>query len=798
MIHILRFNIDLVSFFLGVVSTVLVGLLVWGLQRLGKSMRTSLKESRQALDAKRQKDIEDIYLQQVYKTVQRQHIAFELFALEEILIAPKVILPPAIVDPTNVEFPSNMLDELIPYTPGYADFASHYPISSHSLNDVVKIGGHFYLTGQAGAGKSTALASLVMNLSKANPGIDDEKRILPLFLDIRAIEPVKTGKIDPFDLVTDIVFSKFSRQVQKDLENLFFRGMAENRVCLLIDGVDELSPKELKEYEETIKGITAAFFNQTMIMTGYGASEKLLLQNQILPLILVMWNQKEIDSYAEKWSILKPSAPVESKEEQPPISPIEMNLASEWIKEDDRALTPLEITLRIWGTYAHDLNGLKLDSVFQAYLTRVCDKTAYENLPELVRESYQKCSAWIPVHTLRSTLSTESLAPLVNGGLLKIVSDDTAVFSNPAFASQLMKPEQTLSPGQIQPALDWEITTESLRQHTSEPFLQSLLTSFDLQKDQPLNANLLALNQFFVDPTVTGESKNTVLKYLFVGLQNEKYSLGLRVNLLSKLLAHPGTAKSVLLRELSKSKSHLLRQLSALGIGYIKDEKLVPILELLANDEMLNVRGAAFYALAQFVKATSLDQIVNSLMDGDEPTKQVAAGALSSTDQGHEILKKASKSKDILVRRAVVQAISTITADWVVPFLSQISVEDDQWLVRNAAVNSLEQKQSKEKSIAYVLPKPQNAGWLLKAASVKGLGITPGRPPIALLLEVLNSGSVEEQLAALDYLKLIPEKEVVQAIYQKFTTGENIIRDKAYYCMWWMQTSGEDIHSIAV
>jgi len=219
-------------------------------------------------------------------------------------------------------------------------------------------------------------------------------------------------------------------------------------------------------------------------------------------------------------------------------------------------------------------------------------------------------------------------------------------------------------------------------------------------------------------------------------------------------------------QELAKSVSPIVKAIAALGLGLIQDEKTLPILERLLQEQEELVSGAAMFALGQFTNVNATKLVLDQLLAGPEDVKVMAASALAGSSDGQDIL-NAIKTPDILVRRAIVQSISQIHASWVNPFLTQISLEDDQWIVRNAAVNALEQMQDSTHLTPRSLPPPAESNWLIQAASKKGVSIPKGRPPTAFLISLLNSNTLEEELAAMDYLKWIPEKEVVENLEQK-------------------------------
>ena len=69
------------------------------------------------------------------------------------------------------------------------------------------------------------------------------------------------------------------------------------------------------------------------------------------------------------------------------------------------------------------------------------------------------------------------------------------------------------------------------------------------------------------------------------------------------------------------------------------------------------------------------------------------------------------------------------------------------------------------------------------------MGILPGQPATDVLLTVLKSGSVQEQIAALHYLKDQASEGVILAIYHLLYGGEDELREPALHTLWWMAAS---------
>jgi hypothetical protein len=85
---------------------------------------------------------------------------------------------------------------------------------------------------------------------------------------------------------------------------------------------------------------------------------------------------------------------------------------------------------------------------------------------------------------------------------------------------------------------------------------------------------------------------------------------------------------------------------------------------------------------------------------------------------------------------------------------------------------------------------------LIAFASSKGLGLRPDQPATDMLLLAAKSGSEEERLAALRYLRLEPSSTNVLEIYRLLSGNNQSINHAASIALWYLAASGAKMPSL--
>jgi HEAT repeat protein len=216
------------------------------------------------------------------------------------------------------------------------------------------------------------------------------------------------------------------------------------------------------------------------------------------------------------------------------------------------------------------------------------------------------------------------------------------------------------------------------------------------------------------------------------------------------------------------------RVLAALGLGGMADQASVENLTKVMNeDREAVVRIAACLGLAGVGSTPALEALGHALLRGDEPIRVAAAEALAiNIDEGYGMLREAAELDDLHTRRAAVFGLARVPLPFATELLEKVQVEDGQWVVRGAAAE---------------LP------WLVAYAAKQGLGVAPGKPAYEMVRKSLASGTLEEQLAAVETLAWTGGEDFGLELSQALGSSNSFLRDAAYEALWRLHASRSSV-----
>jgi HEAT repeat protein len=187
----------------------------------------------------------------------------------------------------------------------------------------------------------------------------------------------------------------------------------------------------------------------------------------------------------------------------------------------------------------------------------------------------------------------------------------------------------------------------------------------------------------------------------------------------------------------------------------------------------------------------ALEAVAEALLHGHEELRQAAAEALANhPDEGHPTLQEGATLEDLLVRRAVVFGLRRVRQEWAIEILRRLQLHDEQWVVKNAATQALEEMAQPEPRLPKPIPPLTELPWLIAFAGERGIGVAPGKPAQDLLLLALKEGNEEQRLAALEYLNRVPLEAALSTIYQVYQSAKGEIREAALNTLWLYESIG--------
>ena len=817
-----------------------VGILfVWLLGRarpLLKQVRASAKEQQQVAQARRTTGLEDNHRRITLRRAQGMHLASSLFSLDEILQEPRLIAPPARVEPGVVGVQEDIISQTLPYMPAWPELAAIYRAPTLGVAEAIAGGSNIVIVGAAGTGKTVALAhlaSLASNL-KVKLSADSDLEAVPYLYHVADLQFPFDPTKDP---ATNIINAAGEHAPIFDLRRLpgfIQQTFKSGQALVLIDGFDELDPQGQSNVVDWFKALLQTYPKVRIVTTGCVDRLHGLISLGFNPLALIGWdtpkNSQFIQQWGELWSrTVALEAWAQTGPEQ--IDPILLNT---WLATDNSNLTPLELTLKVWGAYAGDSLGPRVLDAIATHVRRIAPSgtpvAALELLAMQVVLTSQpvfdprQARSWVKQYDIvednKALESAETVteteegekAPLTDSqkikikkskakeaapsyGLLSKMADSGLLVSYPNNRMRFLHPVlngylagQAIGDNHADATLlalsDWDGKTIALHYLAARGDASAVADIMLKESDLPLHNRVFTVARWLRDAPREAAWRSKAFASLLAILQAEGQPLGLRGQAMAAFVTSNDPGAATLFRQLLSSRSFELIPLAALGSGALKDLKAIDALEELMQAPVGAVRRAVCIALVAIGTEKSLEGVARALLQGDEDLRRAAAEALANDPtEGHAMLKEGATLDDIMLRRAVVHGLSRVGQPWAVEMLQHMQVEDDQWAVRNLANQYLEQMQNIDPRVPHRLPVPSEAPWLIEFAGKQKMGVPRGGPATDILLSAFKLGDTEERLAALPYLKRAANEGIISALYHAMYGEDPEVREAAYYAI---------------
>ncbi|MCX8061430.1 MAG: HEAT repeat domain-containing protein [Anaerolineales bacterium] len=760
---------DLWSFLLGILTSGLIFLLAKHFLAILAGVWQSLRQVLQILLPLRS-NLEVQFRKDLIRFCQKEHLLSQLFPLEELLIPAKVLplTPPLERQESLIE---DITTEAVPLVFDDPILASSYQMHSFPLVEILAKGNSLLIIlGELGAGKTTALLEVATTIARCNHPHENLYHCLPLYITASRLLKEKDKKIDPIQVLVEATRENYSASVRSSLLHLARKATREKRLILMIDGLDETPPHKVDELSDFIKILQKQYPDLKIILAASPNYLSDFVSMGFSPLLLCSWNKNDARNFLQKWGMAWLAANIASREE--------VALWTAWASQESDLLTPLEWTLfllllflkRPTAPQPHHLLASSLD------------------IAKLEPSSQREISHWA-YQALKNALDNKphSPPPSVMDKLhpdeifVKVTSQEIRL-ANPIFLSLfasfvINEPEEIDNFGHHR----WDVAVLAARLATSHnDSTHSIEFSQQLTKDE-----LLKQGRYL--PYIQPKSKDLknwikLAAKLILSDQEPKY---FRAKLFSTLLRSRVDESPQFVKFLLQSKDPFLRQLGALGYGLLKNVSDIQPLVNLIEDPLPNCFQAACLALVNIGTPTALDAVISALIHGHDRLKEAAAQALANDPQiGHAILKEAAQHEDARVRKATISALFRIGAPWSKAILQKITIEENVWVIKDAAANAVAVFDLPNPFIPQKKPEPANLPWLIQFAAQKGIGLAPGKTNQDVLLRALEEGDPEIQRAVLDFLRFTPFDIAVPLIENLLPSPDKELQSAAYQTLW--------------
>jgi HEAT repeat protein len=838
--RLFSFEIDRLSFWIGFFAGILF---LWVINRIRAwlpELRDYINKSTTHARVQRLSGIDGDWRRVVYQQCQKAHITRDLFSLEEVIFPPKLIAPPPApaVDLDEIRL-TTIAEKAIPYTPDWPELSAQFSTPKITLAEAMQNKVKIAVIGKPGIGKTVSLAYLASLISKHAPEAAQVRDCVPVFLHIMDIHTEIPPKKLAIDNIIQAVIAAAPKLPVNKLEQLIEVSADNGNLLLFIDGLDELSHPQMDKAGDYISVLLG---ENPLIQIAVAASPDYLdglVKLGFYPMGVSGWSwddyQRYLTNWENLWTQFIKKQVIQREEDQ-----IDQRLLVNWLSSERFYLTPLEYTCKVWAAYSGDSLGIGASQAIDSYLTRILNsqvprsaigKLALEYCREnLACMSYTQVERFFSRYDPRSEQS--AAAPdvtatreyvdlgvnisrnrknkerkissgmraadyLLQVGLLSEHFNEMIRFQNPVFAGYLASHDIEDAEGIILSDHGfWSLKVTAFRYALAKNKLGSYLDKILAMEEAPLYRNLQVGFAGLRDAPTGTEWRSRVMRKMVNLINLDTLPLSIRGRLLAGFIASNDPSLNMLFRQLLVSPSPYVRQLAAIGSGAIGDVKVIQDLIALFNDPNTVIRYAATLSLGAMNHPTATQVLFEGMVRGNEDVRMAAAEVMAyRSTEGHEVLKEAVTMDDILTRRSAVHGLSLIREHWAIEALEMLTIQDGQWVIRNAASQAVECMQKPTHYSPQPVPVAHQSPWLISFASKQGLGVPADHPVDDLLLNALRSGTPEEQLDALNYLRNHKDENVFRAIYQHFYDPQSPIREASVVTLWLMACAGTAIPS---
>jgi HEAT repeat protein len=836
-------SLNPLSFLVGFITATIFWWLMGRMQPLWREIREGMARRREEAKTRRSTGVEENYRRTTLRRAQGMHLAAPLFALDEIIETPRLLAPPARQEPGQPFITQDITARTIPYMPSWPELAAIYHAPTMSLPQTLGGGVNLVLTGQPGAGKTVALAYLASLAANRDPQLESLGESVPF---LYHIADLRLPEEETNDILGPIQDAAAEHAPMLDLTRLpnFIQNVFETRrALLLLDGFDELPPGEQVKVTNYLKALLKAYPEIRVVTTGCPEHLDGLIALGFEPLTLMPWNTNQYESFIDKWGQLWMQTIATESWSQSGPEEIDPLLINAWLNSNDHALSPLELTLKVWAGYAGDSLGSSTLDAIATHIRRLAPSgtplAALETLGMQVALSAQSifdsrsAREWVknfevpdedseedeeesdleeetgkkkkvgPLKKSRKTGPIGQTGPLpASSRLLTKMTESGLLISHPGSRMRFLHPVlggylagRALSDINMDQTLleqpDWSGKLLAMRYIAAHGDGSNLANALLRQTGMPMHKPLFAAARWLRDAPREATWRSKVFAQLASLLQTDGIPLTLRAHAVAAFYWSGDPGAAPLFRQFLQTNSFELTQLAALGSGAVRDSKAIDLLSNILYAPSASAQRAGCLALVSIGTGPALENVARALLQGEEDLRRSAAEALANDPhEGHAMLKEGMTLTDILLRRAVIYGLARIEEDWAIQALETLRVEDDQWVVRNSASEVLDSKSEPDPRIPRRLTAPSKTPWLIELAGRHGSGISPGSPATEILLEALKSDNEEERLAALPYLKRMPSEGVITNLYHAMYQDDAELREAVFLVLCEMAASG--------
>lgn len=814
------------------------------------------------------------YINDLVRLIEVNHLAGRFLNLTDILVEPRFVPAPSLVAPADDDVIHNIFD-LVPIIPDHPYMLAPYNVETFSIDELSKGGRALAVLGRSGSGRTTALLAIALRAlgqvqfeaptdkvqqrldaeeaaldekqravrvkdrivleqrareqlvkeqggafdvaSEGGAGLSLFNRMMPVYVHLADINPRDSefgAEVDPTEPLMRAVQQKLGRVAASTMPQNLYKRLNRGQALLLIDGYDDLPENERSRQLAWLEALMSTYHENFFIVAGpavgYGA---LTARLGLTPLFLRPWSDRDMGTVVEKWAEGWGNIPGKrrAKSAKPDASVLQR------VKINNRAFSPLDLTLKIWANFADDVEApghigwihsfLKkhlpsdqsLDAVLpqlaqvgvlqleEGFITEAQLTSRITGQPAQAQDSandaeVDKKGKSSKKGELEQNAQAKLISLLHRSGLLTRFPNGRYRFRHAFladyFASLTFKnaASEYVAGKSMQPAWSSALGYAALHSSIDEAVRVRLNAPSDI-----LHSSVLDIANWMPYTAPDVAWRVTWLKYVAgLLLSPTQYPL-IRERAAAVLAATRDKNILPIFRQAAKSSSAELRCLACLGMGACEEADAVNDLVALLKDENPGVGVAAALGLSALRTDEALTAVIEAFTEGSEHMRQAIAETLADMpDEGYSVLYDAIQDQEMLLRRAAVFGLKRVKSTWALIAIYRAFLEDQQWYVRSAAQLAFQELQHGSDRAPKSYPPVEAISWLTEWAAKRGENVPPGETANMMLLKALQEGDSEIRVYAASDLGQLGIASTTRSLYAALRDKKAEVREAAH------------------
>ncbi|MCP4536967.1 MAG: NACHT domain-containing protein [Chloroflexi bacterium] len=790
---------DFVSALIGVIGTlILVGLIYYFRDKLSQGRENitgSLTQFSQGLQANTDDRYRALVVTQARSLSTLAHVA----PLNVVFVEPELIVPIS-----SIQSPSDTDAQTTgPYVLPWGQIVGEHP--------------KLVILGAPGTGKTVLLARIAIVCARAIEKSSETRTVpesilgrLPIYVPLSAMnwdepdqdEPDGEGKTDKQESKVDKLIDTAITAVtgNKGMANVLYEYLKAGRATILVDGWDELLPSQQQRATAWISELTNDLSGNLWLVSAEPRGYAPLIEAGFISLKLKAWNTTQIEAFTQQWLAACPPTDADGAE-----SGVALRQLTAALQYAARAgAPPLELALQAFVYLSDGQMPAKRASLFDQVLDLLLRQEKEENLwlSTACRATLEQIASDLQQNE-RTTISREEIDAAIEStlslseelsarasaqvfrtitgeqGLLRSTLSNHYSFTHPLWQAYLATRQLiTLDSIDLTERLDDHHWAEVSRFYIEIGDAESLVTAWLRRPDDIFCTRLRTLGSWIKVAPENASWRDGAMAMLARRFMQSKHPAQIQRGLAESLAATNMSGVTYLFKQALRHPDAGMRQAAAIGLTKTANDSDLPALEAALADNDPAVPEIIIRGLARLGTDAATRLLARVFLEGDEAISTVAAEALAQCGkEGVDFLYEAIESEDTITRRATVFGLAKIGAR---DLLEKVARDDEQWIVRSAAVTAMEKLAEQEKISGIVPPpKTEQLPWLISWAASKGEGVGLGNAARRMVLRALIEGDASTRLAAAETLSEVGRPDDIELLKRALTIPDPDVANAA-------------------